>query len=285
MNKSNFGSVAFKDVNKRFVEAFKSKRPLVAVHRGSSGGSIIENSVYAIVAAEAEGADIVEIDVIQSADGEFYVFHNGYERLYFGLDGDIRKLTSTEIEALQYEDFFRKEAGYCGVEKLSKILISCPDTLLNIDRSWEYWDTFLTYLDRFECSDRILLKAPPEAKALELLNGHHTKYPFMPILKNWDEFDFVCEHQNINTMVLELLAEHSDDCFAGKDAIKSVKDQGFLVLLNALNLPNRKALYLGWDDEVSVLQRPEDGWGKLVSRGADIIQTDWPSLLNKYLGS
>ncbi|MDK8814828.1 glycerophosphodiester phosphodiesterase family protein [Corynebacterium sp. MSK073] len=285
MGKYNVDSVAFKEVNKRFVEAHEAKHPLVAVHRGSPGGSIIENSVNAIVAAEAEGADIVEIDVIRSADGEFYVFHNGYERLYFGLERDIRELSAAEIEDLQYQDFFRREAGYCGVEKLSEVLKSCSDTLLNIDRSWEYWDTLLNYLDCFECSERVLLKAPPEAKALELLNAHPVKYPFMPILKNWDELTFVCDYENINTMALELLAEHSDDCFAEHDAVNSLRDEGFLVLLNALNLPNRKNLYLGWDDEVSVLQRPQDGWGKLVSRGADIIQTDWPSLLNKYLES
>ena len=31
------------------------------------------------------------------------------------------------------------------------------------------------------------------------------------------------------------------------------------------------------------MEGPDKGWGRLIELGADIIQTDWPSLLRDYL--
>ena len=40
--------------------------------------------------------------------------------------------------------------------------------------------------------------------------------------------------------------------------------------------------YIGHDD-VSLLENPDLGWGKLVEMGFDVIQTDWPLPLRIYL--
>ena len=55
------------------------------------------------------------------------------------------------------------------------------------------------------------------------------------------------------------------------------------MLLNALNLENGSVLYLGADDDTSVLEDPDLGWGRLIQVGATAIQTDWPHLLRAYL--
>ena len=47
------------------------------------------------------------------------------------------------------------------VEKLEDVLNTFKgDILINIDRSWEYWDTLLPFLDQFEMEDQIILKSP-----------------------------------------------------------------------------------------------------------------------------
>ena len=79
------GDPAYQDINHRFLSAIRAKKPLVAVHRGQNSGSIVENTAKAVRAAVVSGADIVEIDVIESTDGDFFTFHNGYEGHYFGL--------------------------------------------------------------------------------------------------------------------------------------------------------------------------------------------------------
>ena len=41
----------------------------------------------------------------------------------------------------------------------------------------------------------------------------------------------------------------------------------------------------GHDDDTSVLGHPEQGWGWLMDRGFDIIQTDWARELSLYRAS
>lgn len=279
----NPGPHKHRETNARLHQLLAERHPLIVVHRGSPGGSIVENTVKSVKAAIAQGADIVEIDVIRSTDGVFYVYHNSYEKMHFDLDEDIRTLSSTQIQELQYSWQVRSSAGRCGVEKLSDVLIQCPETILNIDRSWDYWDTLLDYLDEFNCADRVLLKSPTEASLMEKLDAHRVPYPYMPIVKAKEELELALGYRDLNTVAVEILAERPEDYLARVELIEELHKYGLLVQLNALNLPNGKPLFLGWDDEVSVLDHPDVGWGRLVEHGADIIQTDWPLLLRQYL--
>ena len=54
---------------------YQEGRILVAAHRGVSGANIPCNSLTAFQIALNQGADIVELDVPASADGELFVFH------------------------------------------------------------------------------------------------------------------------------------------------------------------------------------------------------------------
>lgn len=279
----SIGASEHREINHRFQDLLADHRPLVVVHRGSGGGSIAENTLKAVRAAIAQGADLVEVDLIRSTDGEFFLFHNTYEKLHFDLDTDIRDLDSVGIDKLRYEWQLRSSTGSYGVEKLSNVLENCPDTILNIDRSWDYWDTLLTYLDDFDCVDRVLLKSPAEASLMEMLSSHPTPYPYMPIVKTKEDLELALGYRSLNTVAVEILAAHPDDYLARPELIGELHKYGLMVQLNALNLPNGVPLFLGWDDESSVTGNPATGWGRLVDHGADLIQTDWPLLLKRYL--
>ena len=131
------GDPNYVDINRRLLAAANARTPLVAVHRGQNAGSVVENTAKAVRAAIVSGADIVEIDVIESTDGDFFTFHNGYEEAYFGLDRDILTLSTSELEELQFDLYVSAEAEKYGLERLSLILSSFPETILNIDRSWD----------------------------------------------------------------------------------------------------------------------------------------------------
>ena len=64
---------------KSIKELRQEKGVLVAAHRGTSAGNIPPNSIAAFDIALKEGADILEMDLFQSADGEIFVFHTGME--------------------------------------------------------------------------------------------------------------------------------------------------------------------------------------------------------------
>lgn len=276
-----FGQLRYAEMNAPLNAAFARARPLVAVHRGTGLGTIAENTQRAIAAAVRQGADMVEIDVIRSTDGEFFLFHDGYEPMHFGLDENIRTLDAKAIRSLEYR--WCSDAGTpYGVEELSTVFEQNPNTLFNVDRSWWFWDTLLPYLDRFPRPGRAVLKSPVADEWLDRLASHPVKYSFAPMVRSHEDVLRVLEIEDINTVGMELLAESPDHEFAQPGYLEWLHARGIFALLNAINLNNRVPLFAGWDDEASVLGDPDDGWGRLVALGADIIQTDWPGLLVPY---
>ena len=52
-------------MNTKFYKALEEKKLLIAAHRGSFGGSIIDNTELSAKVAISLGADIVELDAIR----------------------------------------------------------------------------------------------------------------------------------------------------------------------------------------------------------------------------
>ena len=276
------GSERYVRVNRRLQELAARHRPLIVVHRGSGTGSIAENTALAFTAALRQGADIIETDVIASTDGEFFLFHNGYERLHFGMDEDIRNLSAVDLRAQQYEWCRRSGTEPYGLEPLETILTGFSGTIFNVDRSWGYWPELLDHMKQYDVTDRMLLKSPVQDDALERLARCSEPFPFMPIVKTTAELENVLRHADINTVVVELIARDADSELADPAVITEMHDRGILVMLNAINLSDRRPLFAGWDEEVSLTDGPEHGWGRLISHGADLVQTDWPAPLRDF---
>lgn len=268
-------------INREFATLLQ-RQPLISVHRGSGRGSIAENTVKAIRAAEVEGGDIVEIDVIASTDGDFYLFHDGYEPMAFGVEAAITSLSTAEIEALNYSWCIKEPGGY-PVERLRTVLTECPDTFFNVDRSWQWWPRLLDELAEFGSPPHLLLKSPMGDDALAALAAHPVKFPYIPIVTTPEEVERAWNDTDINTVGVELIAEDRDHPFCDARYVESLRTRGMAILLNAMNLGNRIPLYAEMDDETSLFVDPDRGWGALLDRGADIIQTDWPGVLKRYL--
>lgn len=257
---------------------------MVAVHRGSGRGSIAENTSKAIRAALVEGAEMVEIDIIESTDGEFFLFHDGYEPMSFGIEQRLPQLSTAEIEALNYSWCISEPGGY-PVEKLDDVLAEFPTTFFNVDRSWRWWPGLLDRMAAKGNISHLVVKCPMLPDALGALSQHPAPFPFIPIVRTPAEVEEVIADENLNTVGFELLAGDLAHPFADRHYIARLRERGFVVLLNALNLGDRVPLFAGFDDETSLLIDPARGWGELADRGADIIQTDWPGPLRAYLAS
>ena len=82
-----------------------AERIILCAHRGIWGGNIPCNNTIAYDFALAEGADMVEVDVTRSADGELFIFHPGMEKRQFGKDINIRQMNADEIRTLRLVNF------------------------------------------------------------------------------------------------------------------------------------------------------------------------------------
>ena len=53
--------------------------------------------------------------------------------------------------------------------------------------------------------------------------------------------------------------------------------------VNAIVYRYTVQLAAGLSDDFSLVNDPDDGWGRLADMGFDIIQTDWTGMLREYL--
>ena len=143
------------------------------------------------------------------------------------------------------------------VEKLEDVLHTFKgDILINIDRSWEYWDTLLPFLDQFEMEEQIILKSPVKKEYLELLNAHPVKYMYMPIIKKESEMPQVEDFQNIHLIGMEIIAESEESPFFQDKTIQKIKEKDLLVWVNAIKLDDDHILFGDYDDDASIIKGP-----------------------------
>lgn len=271
------GRAEFSKLNARITASANAVTPLIVAHRGTGLGSIPENTTAAVVAAARQGADIVEIDVVRSTDGTYFVFHELYEPMHFGFERRLGELDAAQIRKLRYRSLLGNRPK--GVTELAELLGNCPDVLLNLDHSWRYWPDLFEVLDAHADPTRILLKCPPAPEPLKALAGHHLAYPVIPRVTDPADVNNVLGYSELNVVGFELIAVPGNPAFLSRDYIAGLQAQELLVFVNALSLVTE---FGGYDDEVSVLGDPDEGWGRLMDFGADIIQTDWPDLLHRY---
>jgi glycerophosphoryl diester phosphodiesterase len=98
-------------------------RPLVIGHRGAKA-YLPENTLPAYALALEQGADMLEIDLHRSSDGEIPIRHDeGLEAL--GCDGGVGELSLTELRRLSDRDGAEaaaEDALYPGIPTLEQVL-------------------------------------------------------------------------------------------------------------------------------------------------------------------
>lgn len=280
------GQARFAEINELLNRKLSEKKCLIAVHRGSWGGNIIQNTVTAYIAAIKMGADMVEADVNSSTDGVLYSFHDGHEPEVLGTKKNIKRMSSAEIEAYHPLNAIMLRCSR-RVSRLTEVLESLPeDILLNIDRAWDIFPQVLEVLDRYpNARKQVVLKAPLREKAaLRALAAHPVKYMFMPICYKMADVEETLAYEEINTVGAELIAAKPSDELYSDEAIARIHEKNLFCWVNAITLGDygRDGLYGGLDDDISVIEDPALGWGKLFDKHIDIIQTDWPALLRDY---
>lgn len=283
-NKISFGKKEYSKINSLLNKKFSERSTLIAVHRGTASGTIVENTILSQVASLQSGGDMIEVDVVRSTDGKYYAFHDGNEYRLLKKRKNIREMSSKEIESLIYYCPIGEAIEY-KVEKLETILeyFKGKDVLINIDRAWDYFEDLLKFFDSYNMEKQLVFKSVPKKEFLDIFTNHSVKYMYMPIVSKKEEVDAAVSQKNLNLVGFEVLAESEKDIFFDKKYLSGLKKKGYFCWINAIRLNDVRKLYAGYDDNVSIIEGGDKGWGVLIERGADIIQTDWPFLLEKYL--
>lgn len=147
---------------------FGTPKPRLFAHRGA-GGEFPENTLPAFRTGLEQGADLLELDVHASADGEIVVIHDEDVSRTTSGSGLVRELSLGAIRSLDAgagfvaPDGSRPHAGRgILVPTLKEVLEEFPDTPLNIEikqKDPAIEAAVVAMLEAYQAGDRVVLAA------------------------------------------------------------------------------------------------------------------------------
>lgn len=271
-------------VNKKLKNLLTEKQALVACHRGAHGGNIIQNTAESCLAAYALGADIAEFDVVRSADGEYYLFHDTEEPCSIGILNNLRNLTSEQIDRIRLVNKYGCLTSQ-KIPKLSDVLKKIKGKgLINMDRCWgedfSYTLGALEIIESEGMTDSVIVKSNFDENFVEGLEKLGKDCLYMAIVSSVEQIERI-EKFNVNLVGFELLFKE-DDCEL-ISYIPKLLQKGYIVWVNSIVLNDTAILSGGHDDVGALLESKDKHWGWLLNNGFNVIQTDFPQALSNYI--
>ena len=266
------------------LRASAKERLLLVAHRGVSGGNIPCNTIAAYEAAVRQGADMIEIDVDRSADGELFIFHPGMEKAHLNRDIDIAKMTADEVRQLRFVNQDDTPTQF-GLNTLDEVLENFKGRCyINCDKFWTYPREISQHIRDHGMTEQILVKTSPKKELFDIIEEYAPDMQYMVIVKeNAEEIHRELIRRRINYMGQELLFETEESPLCSPEYLERLRRDDILSWVNAIVYSYRAVLSAGHNDDVSAAGDPDRGWGWCARRGFDIIQTDWVMLCRQYL--
>ncbi|KOF17151.1 glycerophosphodiester phosphodiesterase [Ensifer adhaerens] len=255
----------------------------IVAHRGAWHGAP-ENSLAAIERAIAVGADIVELDIRKSADGELFIMHDDTLLRMAGIDRDAETFTMAELQAIALREDDGGEHRPATDQRIPTL-----KQALEIIRGRIFAD--------LDLKDRGLF-SEVAACAREMNAAPYVDLKTRVMIR--EELDWV-RAQNIEGVPFMAMAKFTEDgirdtmallseikpfmCEMRFDRIETIADNigmfgdaGMALWMNTLNM----AASCEWLDETA-LDDPDRIWGRLMDAGISVFQTDEPEALKAYL--
>ena len=257
-------------------------RPLLAAHRGVCGANVPCNSIAAYKIALSQGADVVEIDVSKTKDGKYYVFHPWMEPVFLK-DKYIWELTAEELEEKRLVNQDSVKTSY-KVPTLEEVFALLKDKVyINVDKFWTDVEGITDAIRKAGVEKQVIVKTHVDEESLAKVEKYAPDLMFVPMVRDKDEITEDLLKRNINLIGVEVLfKDDSAECISD-EYIKSMHEKGLLVWTNSIIYDENDIINGYHSDDVSVADSPDKGWGWLIDKNVDFIQTDWLLALKCYM--
>ncbi len=273
------------DFNKSIFENRKERSyPFLTAHRGVCGANVPCNSIAAYKIALDQGADVVEIDISKSKDGEYFVFHPWMEPQFLK-SKYLCDLTAEEIKDLRLLNQDGVPTSYC-VPTLEEVLLLLKDKVyINVDKFWTDIEGISKIIRKCGVEKQVIVKTHIEEKSLNDVEKYASDFMFIPMVWHKDTVTEMLKDRNINQVGIEILFDKdTDDCISD-EYIKSMHDKGLLIWTNSIIYNEAEIINGGHSDDYSLHTSADKGWGWLIDKNVDFIQTDWLLMLKNYINS
>lgn len=259
-------------------------RVMVAAHRGCWKDTS-ENSVDALEACIAGGIDVVEVDLRLTRDGEIVLLHDSNLRRMTGRDAKVADLTWGEISRLR----LRAGDGRGDAASTDRPVAIFRDILAaNRRRILLILDLKGPMPQTADAAARILREtgncdlamfawvAPPE-KVREETGDLIDCAAYLPNLRPemGPMSDVVVSYATLNPVAVAVRFPDWDYLAEGREAPRRL---GARLWVNTLSEYHSAGL-----TDADALADPDALWGRLIANGVNMIQTDEPEALKRYL--
>lgn len=254
------------DLNNTFSEFNNatSKTILVASHRGAHNGNF-ENSIASTKNAIKLGVDIIEMDVRTTKDGHLVVMHDSrIDRTTTG-KGEVEELTLAEIRS------YKLKAPY---GRISKETVPTFEEFLKVIKG-----KILVDIDMKTDNAKGVVAAVLKTGTMEDVFYFDNDYDVLDEIKKLDKTAQLMPRAYSFQMADSAIAKynppvvHIDPKFYTVELTEMLRKNNARVWINAL----------GESDAYIRFGHGEEAVEKLLSKGANIIQTDEPELLLELL--
>lgn len=259
-----------------------NKEITVVAHR-ADWRTAPENSIAAIESSIRQGADVVELDVQRTKDGQLILMHDKtLDRTTTG-KGKIAEWTLDSIKTLYLKNGAALKTKH-RVPTLEEALMTAKGRIMvNLDKAYPIFDEIYPILKKTGTVNQIIMKgSKPVANVKKDLGKYLDKIIYMPII----HLDKPGAMEQVDAFMKELHPAAfeflfvSDTCrvpFQVKEKLEGKSKIWYNTLWDTMAG--------GHDDDLS-LENPDKGYGYLIDTlGATIIQTDRTTYLLEYLKS
>ncbi|ARP66158.1 glycerophosphodiester phosphodiesterase [Mesorhizobium sp. WSM1497] len=284
---------------------------MVAAHRAGSmqAGKTLyaENSIAAVEGSIAMGAEIVEVDIRRSKDGEFVVMHDSWLDRTTTCKGEVVKYTLAELKTCRLVVEGTGAARGETVSTLREMLMATRDRILiNLDNKLDVGALpgMIAVARDLGMAEQVIVKEnlwnsqriSTVKAAMETIGGG---FQFMPIIAD----DAVHDAGFAGTVdrafsprAIELinwragaetLTETGGPLFSTRMRAAAVRGN-WHIWADTYAIANKPGGFLagGRGDELAVqASLPRESWGFWADRGATIIQTDEPKAAIDWLAA
>ncbi len=258
----------------------KSKHVMIFAHRGNWRNSA-ENSLQAFQDCIDESIDGIEVDLQMTKDSVLVIMHDEtIDRTTTG-SGKVSDHTLDQLRKL----YLLTPIGVKTRQRIptfEEVLLLAKDKILiQVDKWKAYGKQVAELAKKHNCERQIILRTTDNSEVTKRNYGEClNNVMVMPVLvcKGGDTDNKKLEDftKNYTSPVMSFSFTRED--FPILKQITKLKKAGYRIWLNSL----WDTFNAGHDDEMAVTN-PDNSYGWLINLGADIIFSDNPMLLKKYL--
>ena len=258
----------------------KSKHVMIFAHRGNWRNSA-ENSIQAFQDCINEGLDGIEVDLQMTKDSVLIIMHDEtLDRTTTG-SGKVSDYTIDELRKLRLLNPIGVKTRQTIPTFQQVLLLAKDKILIQVDKWKAYGQQVADLAKKYNCERQIILRTTDNSKATKQKYGNLLdNLIVMPVLVckggNVDEENLQDFIKNYSSPVMSFSFIREDYPILRK--IKNLQEMGYRIWFNSL----WDTFNAGHDDELAVTD-PDNSYGWLINHGANIIFSDNPILLKKYL--